>query len=406
MGETFNIAKYEDMVQAKADILEVKGNSIPVYTTKNLFNKKTVTLGYYVNMSTGELKAASTYSASDWIPIEAGVTYIDNISSHYAFYTSEKTYISGDSTYTKVAPANAAYIRISVQIFNLDIAQLEVGTTNTSYVPYLQFHSSDILFEAPSVTVKTSGGDYTSVQDAIDNINGTENCHAKIYIYPGTYNEEIIGKNFVDIIGVDRDTCILTATGDPLNPLIHDTIKSTYTMDIKNLTILGTNGSKYCVHMDAYGAYTARFINCVFIKEIERSAFGIGLHASQNLELINCVITGADLAVYCHNWDNQASSCSLTIHNCKLTGNTRSGLYLDSLGSHMTDLVILTNNEIVGIESSMTISRNTDFSEDEDNFQIIASGNQIDTVKRINGALTSFSQPVVSETVFTDVQGE
>lgn len=109
----------------------------------NLFDKATVTSGYYVNYKTGNLITNASYSASDYIPVTAGQNYTQSFSHQTAFYDANKTYISGvnaiaspSKARTLTIPAGAAYVRMSVANTALDTMQFEKGNESTSYQPY------------------------------------------------------------------------------------------------------------------------------------------------------------------------------------------------------------------------------------------------------------------------------
>ncbi|MGV2927220.1 SGNH/GDSL hydrolase family protein [Macrococcus capreoli] len=96
----------------------------------NLFNKSTVTSGYYVNYSTGTIAPVSTFSASDYIDVKASTTYTKSDNQQLAYYDLNKDYISGlASATTFTTPANAKYVRLSVRTADLDSYVMNEGTT-------------------------------------------------------------------------------------------------------------------------------------------------------------------------------------------------------------------------------------------------------------------------------------
>jgi len=70
-----------------------------------------------------------------------------------------------------------------------------------------------------TVTVAKSGGDYTSVQSAIDSITDASiSKRYSILVHPGDYAENITMKSYVDLIGVSASTCRITpTTGTAIN---------------------------------------------------------------------------------------------------------------------------------------------------------------------------------------------
>ena len=141
--------------------LEFQGNMVqsgtpssssPIYPsemgerTGNLFNKATVTHGYYVNDTTGVIATNPTYAeeanASDYIPVSGDYVYVYSDPAGKwrwaAFYDSNKTYVSGFSGYNKAIaiPANAAYMRLTVVDGILDTLMINLGSTALPYEPY------------------------------------------------------------------------------------------------------------------------------------------------------------------------------------------------------------------------------------------------------------------------------
>ncbi|CAN7409673.1 BppU family phage baseplate upper protein [Peribacillus frigoritolerans] len=89
----------------------------------NLFNKNTVTDGYYVQYGSGNLATSASNAASDFIEVEPNTTYtIKNRINQSAFYDVDQKFISGISVasldvtlpYTFVTPSNAYYMRVTV----------------------------------------------------------------------------------------------------------------------------------------------------------------------------------------------------------------------------------------------------------------------------------------------------
>jgi len=68
------------------------------------------------------------------------------------------------------------------------------------------------LFHSQSLTVAKTGGDYNTIQGAIDAI--TDNSITKpyaIFIYPGTYTEDIVMEDFVTLDGIGKRSTIVIA---------------------------------------------------------------------------------------------------------------------------------------------------------------------------------------------------
>lgn len=129
-------------------------------TGKNKFNinDADVTSGYYVNNTTGNLSANANYSATGFIPVEAGKTYTLSVKSYMAWYNSSKIFLSGssaaDTSKQQTAPAGAAYLRASVSIpYTLANFQVEEGTAETTWEAYVQYNAlqETISFEGSKI---------------------------------------------------------------------------------------------------------------------------------------------------------------------------------------------------------------------------------------------------------------
>lgn len=133
-------------------IQTVTGEQTVEIIGKNLFDKTTVTNGYYID-SSGVLQAGANFGYSDYIKVLGGATYTysgatNNVgyAAKCAWYDENKIYISSNGFSTTgqlTAPANAKYFRTSIRTAEstgqapyLDTYQLELGSTATAYTPY------------------------------------------------------------------------------------------------------------------------------------------------------------------------------------------------------------------------------------------------------------------------------
>lgn len=119
--------------------------------SKNLFDKSDINVGYYVSYTNGSLVPNSSYTASNYIPISANTDYSASYTGEqYAWYDANKNYISGGTVAgnNMVSPANACYIRFSMETANLNSVQLEKGAIATSYQSFNPTVSKDILHQS------------------------------------------------------------------------------------------------------------------------------------------------------------------------------------------------------------------------------------------------------------------
>lgn len=122
------LAIVANSISAKADLI----------LGKNLFDKSKVTNGYYVDPYTGTLMTTSGISASDFCSILPSTQYFFNTTRNYtAFYDANKVFLSGSSSaFPLTSPANAYYVRVSVNTASIATAQLEAGSSATTYNSY------------------------------------------------------------------------------------------------------------------------------------------------------------------------------------------------------------------------------------------------------------------------------
>lgn len=219
-----------------------------------------------------------------------------------------------------------------------------------------------------ALIVAKLGGQYTTVQSAVDASTGTAIQPQVIIIYPGIYLEKVntVGK-FVSLIGVDKKACIIkTDTGNYTNP----PLECSGGLYAENLTFLATSESpdvhtlySYAVHMDFYGSGKTEFFNCIFESQ-QNSALGIGLHQDQTLILSSCDIVKKSNghvydeggALYFHNSPNPETGQKLIVKNSKIVADQGYALRIDDArlnagGTDTTTTVEFINNNFLSIVS-------------------------------------------------------
>lgn len=257
------------------------------------------------------------------------------------------------------------------------------------------------------ITVAQNGsGDFFSIAEAMDSIEiPTSTNQVDIIIRPGIYRETILTRHWVNFIGEDRDKCIISYDGavDHQTHLrMKHTIASVSNTLIKNLTIVGSR-VKYCIHSDGGQNYLLTVENCLIRRESTDGAlqqypfaFGIGLRGKQHIVMKNCIVE-ADGPIYMHNWDNQKSSCSMSIEKCVFNGKNFA-LYISPLGSGQRDFLVIHDSVLNGIKAINYVNY-TDISHPsragKSEIEIVGSGNTVnggidreikdDSSKRLSG---------------------
>ena len=316
-------------------------STVELEKSKNLFNKETVTTGYYVDYRTGKLLTNDSYSASDYIEVEPDTIYSKVTTNQFAFYDADKKYISGVNTDTVfTTPSNCKFIRISVKNDLLDSEMLVENDNVGSYESFGSFIPKDLLPQeilkdnieyTNFVIVSKDNPQLDTINKALNKLKDvdSEENPCVILVMPGVYEESLIlAYRYVSIIGVDKDTCIIT---NKLNDYYKPPVDLTPNSHLKNLTIIadndgiveipdvGTPGQQsYAVHFDSAGRYynsktegVSRIENCILISN-NYQALGSGLCINQKL-----ICENVEFRAYKNN-------NAMRIHNYSLEGGSGS----------------------------------------------------------------------------------
>ena len=146
------------------------------------------------------------------------------------------------------------------------------------------------------ITVAKSGGQFTSISDAVASANSDSDNPVTIMVYPGVYNESVSvqGNKHISIIGMNKLTCILKDDSGQYDNAPLEIQGNAY---IANMTFIATHDNDtitnvdslraYAVHADYSGEGTCEFNNCIMISK-QNAALGSGLHTNQTLKIVNC----------------------------------------------------------------------------------------------------------------------
>jgi hypothetical protein len=214
--------------------------------------------------------------------------------------------------------------------------------------------------QARKIVVATDGsGNFTSIAEAIASIkDAIQASPVDIIIKEGTYKEMITTKNWVNLIGEDREKCIVSYdSGTEKDVHKYHTVWATSNSKIKNLTLIGQT-VKYVIHSDGGGNYILTIENCILRREYPTedskkysAGFGVGLRANQHIVMKDCVID-ANLPIYMHNWNKQSSSCSMTLEKCSLKGQDYA-IHIGMLGSQQRDFFVIHDSTLIGSKASI-----------------------------------------------------
>lgn len=249
---TDNIGSWEPYTGGKAspnpdypqEVKVVKGDNVLKVEGKNLFNKNATPLytGLYQNTTNGAYVTANDFSVFK-INLDANTNYV--ITSYgqsnapgIVFYNSNDEYISGISfsnrrTIPITTPANISYAQVSVVTkedsyrYELDIFQIEKGTTATSYLPYqaeehtislgvenlidskitsqtlngVQFSVNEdkSIYISGTATARTEPKLWTNASGTLTlkaNVTYYNNSNTTLYLYDGSYRTIVEGGSY------------------------------------------------------------------------------------------------------------------------------------------------------------------------------------------------------------------
>jgi parallel beta-helix repeat protein len=170
-----------------------------------------------------------------------------------------------------------------------------------------------------------SGGAYTNIQDAINaSIDGDT-----VYVYSGTYYENVVVNRSIDLTGEDTNSTIVNGGGT--GTVVYVTVDW---VNITGFTI--TNGS--------YGLYIDSSSNNIILNNnVSNNEYGIELHSSLNNNITdNNFYSNNDRAIYLFLSSNNS------ITNNNISDNNR-GIYLSSSSNNTITGNNVSSNDGYGI---------------------------------------------------------
>lgn len=139
------VTTFEEYKATIKEYIKVSEKSLPkdeIAIGKNLFNKETVSKGFYIDETNGNIVENSAYFTSAFIEIKyIGQYYVLNSHNVKIIWFDENLdYVSGNNTSTNYHfYARTGIVRISGLITELDAIQLELGIFSTKYEPYISY---------------------------------------------------------------------------------------------------------------------------------------------------------------------------------------------------------------------------------------------------------------------------
>ena len=224
------------------------------------------------------------------------------------------------------------------------------------------------------ITVDKNGnGDYTSIQEAINNYNGIP-----IFVRNGIYEEgrlecsdkdiTIIGENkyktvIVNYGGVYGNDCLYASNGIFSNLSFISEIKEGVTPNI------GQQNGAYAVHVDSNNQAngTIVFNDCIMISDFN-APFGSGLRKDNTIELNNCDLIsrqynrGQDFAnggmgaLFVHNnHTGTGDNCPnqiIRLNNCRLKSKLKNVIRIQEISKNNAEAILDINNCLIYSETN------------------------------------------------------
>jgi hypothetical protein len=225
------------------------------------------------------------------------------------------------------------------------------------------------------VVVAKSGGDFTTIQAALNSItDASATKRYLVWVAPGVYNERVTMKQYVDIEGANTTlTCIAYGGSPSLNT---GTVIAASNSEIRFLTVENTGGNIYGVGV--YNASTNDFY--LFKAEVtahgSAQQYGVYSTASSNSVFTNSAISAiGEHGIIEYGIYNYNSSVTVQYSQVRaLGGDSNYGIY--NQGSSGSYTVIVSDAQIMG--STATLRNDTAYT-----FQV--------AVSQLNGGAVSGS---------------
>ena len=295
---------------------------------QNMFNKKLVVSGRYLDSKNGGLPHNANYNVY-FMKVKPNTNYTTSgfVNNHDAFYDISGKFISsGNKSGTITTPANAFFWGISLTNTELPGAVICEGNV----AKYSDF-GTGAIFEVVDTAAQTLnvGADkkFTTIQAAVNFAKDGDT----ILISSGTYHEAVDAKTkLLHFKGVDKNTVTLEyengAYSLPPLEISKGSVENMTIHAISQAQVSGEPGKAYCFHADydIQIGHTLSFTNVNFIND-DKQVIGVGLRNNFTLEFNSCdfFTPSGNNAFYVHDdpiRDN-SSNQNLIVKDCSIVNN-------------------------------------------------------------------------------------
>ena len=295
----------------------------------------------------------ANFSYSPLSPTDLDIIQFTDLSSDSDGYIVNWTWNFGDGNKSYEQNPQHQYVNDGTYLVTLVVRDDDGAMASiTKEITVLPVPS--IVYVDDDYNSSTPGWQYNhfnKIQDGIDAVaeNGT------VYVYNGTYYENIVVDKSIDLIGEDRNTTMIDGnnTGDVVE-ITADGVK------LQGFTIMhgGVHGVKI------YYASNVTIYDC----NVSNNGNGIGLAYSYNNTISNCDIysnNGVSIEVYASN-NNSIYNCNIrkkegndgiqlsgsnnnSIYNCNIS-NKHTGVYLYASNNNSIYNCNISNNDFGGFK--------------------------------------------------------
>jgi hypothetical protein len=164
------------------------------------------------------------------------------------FLLGEKNVAAAVSTLTKEGVGPALSLKVGANQPPLQ-ANAAAGTATGLSADELDgLDSADFQGKYAQTVVAKSGGDFTSVQAALNSITDASGSkHYLVWVGPGTYNGRVQMKRFVDIEGAGELATRITASGGGGFGAGSSVVSGASDAELRHLTVENTGGGTYAM---------------------------------------------------------------------------------------------------------------------------------------------------------------
>ncbi len=296
--------------------------------------------------SNGQIAAWDT-TASIWLCTNAAsgdITAVNAGTGLTGGGTSGDVTLSADTAYLQRRVLGTCAAGNAIRVINADGTVTCEADDDTTYTAGdgLELSGTQFRMKGTSyqnvVIVAKSGGDFTSIQAALDSITdaGTDNRYL-VWVAPGTYNERVTMKPYVDIEGAGELVTKITYSGS--TALNTGTVIGANDAELRHLTVENTGAAAYAIAI--YNASASpRLTQITLIVQGGTFNFGIYNYSSATPKLTNVIVTATG-GNYTYGMYNSSSSPVLVNVEINATGATNNrGLYNDSGAPTLTNVTI------------------------------------------------------------------